>query len=107
MAILDVLPVVDSDIDGVLGYTRRRFGVAKAIAYADLIVVRMGDLRTDPRCGHRRVDIHPDVWVHHLGHGARHLFLYEFSRLGDLVRVYGLLYDGRDLAARWRERRDA
>lgn len=105
MELLDLPLIVRQDVRDVLAYTKQRFGPAKASEYADLILEALEDLARDPQSGHRRADIHSDAWVYPIkkpGRHARHMFLYEIVE--GTVRVYGFVYDGRNLSVQWRNR---
>jgi plasmid stabilization system protein ParE len=100
------VPAVEADIERALRYTRRRFGHAKYLEYAALIEEALQDLGANARSGKLRPLIHPDAWIYEIaqpGRKARHLFLYEI--VDDRAYLYGLLYDGMDLPARWKRRK--
>jgi plasmid stabilization system protein ParE len=91
MALLRRLFAVEADIEHVLGYTLRRFGIRKYDDYAALIQEALDALATDPRAGRSRPEIAPEAWTYHIGQPgrrARHLLMYRVPE-PDIVEVFG------------------
>jgi plasmid stabilization system protein ParE len=100
------VPALEADIERALRYTRRKFGHAKYLDYAALIKEALEDLDANAQSGKPRSTVHADAWTYEIaqpGRKARHLFLYEI--VDDRAYIYGLLYDGMDLPARWKRRK--
>jgi plasmid stabilization system protein ParE len=103
---LSLPPIVRQDIGDAVAFTMRRYGPVKAKDYAALIREALHAIAADPQSGRRSPDLHPDAWIYPIkkpGRDARHLFLYEI--VAGQAQIYGLLYDGMDLRARWRARK--
>jgi plasmid stabilization system protein ParE len=106
MASVRRLLAVEADIEQVLAYTLRRFGVRKYEDYAALIHEALDALADDPLVGKPHPGIAPEAWTFHIaqrGRRARHLFMYRIPQ-PDLVEVLALAYDGMDLPRVWRSR---
>jgi plasmid stabilization system protein ParE len=100
------VPALEADIERALRFTRRKFGHAKYLDYAALIEEALEEIDANARSGKARPYIHPDAWIYEIaqsGRKARHLILYEI--VDDRACIYGLLYDGMDLPARWKRRK--
>jgi plasmid stabilization system protein ParE len=103
MAFVRRLIAVESDIEQVLAFTRRRFGLRKYDEYGSLILEALHALEVDPQVGTRRPDIAPGAWTYHIGQPgrrARHVFIYRLPQT-DVVEVLALAYDGMDLPRVW------
>jgi toxin ParE1/3/4 len=100
------LPAVEEDVEHVLLYTAKTFGMRKYVEYAALIEEALEALADNPEAGRKRPDIHPEAWTLHIakpGRRARHLLLYRVAQDGTAV-IHGLFYDAMDLPQQWRQR---
>ena len=99
----EILPVAEADIEQVLSYTARTFGLHQYDRYAALIEDALGALADDSEAGKRRLDIHPEAWSLHIaqpGRDASHLFLYRIDSSRVAV-IYGLFHQVMNLPKHW------
>ncbi len=95
---LEVPRRVWRQVDSVLVFTQRRFGLMKREEYEALIDEALAAIKRDPARGKSYLPHRPEVLGFHItqqGRNARHVFFYRVSRT-DVIRVLAFLYDSMD-----------
>jgi toxin ParE1/3/4 len=91
----------ENDYDEILRWTARRFGVAQAAAYGNLIAAVLARLERRPNIAavHRRHEIGAGLHTLHVGRRGRHIILFRISSELELaIDVLRILHETMDLA---------